>query len=74
MTIGGYKNSSEEITPFNQFKGSAISCLLRIQKYQIISFSEAESTIVEFKDNLGTNLIDSNAKFGNGFGFMRDIS
>ncbi len=74
ITGGGYTNSSDEIKPFNQFKGSAISCLLKNQKYKIVSFSEAESTILEFKDNLGTNLIDANANFGNGFGFMRNIS
>ncbi len=71
---GGYKNSTDEIMPFNQFKGSAISCLLNNQAYKIISFSDVESTILEFRDNLGTNLIDVNANFGNGFGFMRNIS
>ena len=63
----GYKNASEEIMPFNQFKGCAIACLLTIRTGKIISFSEVESTIKEFKDNVGTNLIDSNAMFGNGF-------
>jgi hypothetical protein len=70
----GHKTSSEEIMPFNQFKGSALSCLLTISSGRIVSFNEVESSIKAFKDNVGTSLMDSEAMFGNGFGMMRDIS
>lgn len=70
----GYKSSNENVMPFNQFKGTAVACLLTIKSGGIISFVDIKSSIKEFKDNLGTNLIDSAAMHGNGFGLMREIS
>lgn len=70
----GYKNTSENIMPFNQFKGTAVACLLIIKSGGIISFVVVKSSINEFKDNLGTNLIDPGAMHGNGFGFMPELS
>lgn len=70
----GYKTSSENVMPFNQFKGTAVACLLSIKSGGIISFVDIKSSIKEFKDNLGTNLIDSGAMHGNEYGLMREIS
>ena len=70
----GYKTDIDEIMPFNQFSGTAISCLLQISPSKILDFSQVESTINEFSDNTGKNLIDKTAMFGNGFGFIQQIS
>ncbi len=70
----GYKNINENIMPFNQFSGVSIACLLLSKTEGIINFVEVKSKLEVFKDNLGTNLIDPESNFGNGFGLMHEIS